>query len=1570
MSESWQPAEAIPLDANDGVAASVVLLSTPDLKPLGTGFLLPNEVVVTCAHNVRSTDVGREVMARLSADSFPLTLRARFPATAAVDAQPYPLPDVALLGHDSFDHPSAPLVSGLPTPGTRLSIYGYSFSPFGRLAHAPRHRVIYLNPHSVDGWTLLECLSPDPVGEGYSGSPVIETETGLVVGMVKYSNGERFYVVPATVISELVRPFVPKLVHGAGADLAARPVARSIRSIADSVAKLGSEDGRLLGTAVIVANRCAVTAARNLADRSIGAIELSVRRNASAIERMTAFGPSRSLAMLELAEPIGRPVEFAKRTPTGSNFTVTVLGAIESEEFGDAVAPLSFEFSGVQVLDDESEIIRLTGGYHYANTARGGLVVDNRNAMPFAVVAGQADTAHLAGALAIPLTDVEVGALRRGRPATVELVASDRRRLVAPTSNELGYEWDYVPAYTRYLDRLERHCESSPARWSGLSLGSRAVLHQEVMLRQFGSETSILGDTRVQVYAEPSESAHLAYEQASAYVNREETLLDSDPIFLGADRVRWSAVNRKLANIVVLGDPGSGKSWLVEREVREACEIARSTLLHRRVEETPVLFNAARLGGLRVRGPDDSLEIILSNAVGLSDDDDVDAAILRQHLVAHAKTGHLLVCVDGLDEVPSSQQPFVRGLIDRLVRRVGIRVIVTSRWSGYVAPFGDGVRYDEVSIVPFEPTTSADFIRRALDEAKSQHLIAALHENEGLFDLARNPLALTMLCVAALRDRLPSGRVSLYEMIVMDIARTEVLERAEIDCEIPVAVDRVSKSLLLLAERCSWGAEANVAVTDALLQEVTQGDDDATRQAAATLFTAVAQPTHLGVRYLHRTLIEYLVARALAAAGRAGIASGLQRVWYEGDWYAVLPMLGALVDRSAFVEELRAQLPDTGYELSLLLAQADADAGGDRRFLPARVLDRLLDLPGSVTRRRVLRIVQRLGGEFAGRLAEDREDREDDARLAELAALLGNRGRMRQLEWQLYDGEGDHERREEIANRLETLERAYSAGASVFGSGRQSWQDLAEAFSDSIAAYNRRVREMDYSERSGHRLRTESARERVGAAQRVVGKRARDLVATRVPAAVQRVASLVMSSELNESLAIELISAIGNEPIPLTARLLDELIAKESTDVLCVLAATQHLRRRPTARAHTRIEQLLADTSVEIARRCDLAAAVGWHALPVDLVDDLLSDMASAIDSAGDPGATTVMLDGIALKNTACLRRYKEILSSDLGRLERSVNLGHTRQGPLRRQAEALIRLCRAGHDVYVSERIDCLSRVAAMASLPYEVCSSAIHALGGFDTSLSGRVLVVEAMRAQVGLARDDSEWSQSRWRSQADLALDATRALAGLRHPASRHWLHRVVSAPHLLASQRVVAARALFARDFNSARMLFRIAPEGLPDAWLELAHLIAETLGGKVDRRLCDRLVHVLHTESNSNRITAAADALMNTGVVSAVDEVISMCVDATAEVYVRIDLAKTLRGRVPVRHFATLASAALSCDGAMDHESAARYVAAVHDSLLLSLPALRQSGREAWEDARHAFDQAAVRLGWRGPLEQI
>ena len=465
----------------------------------------------------------------------------------------------------------------------------------------------------------------------------------------------------------------------------------------------------------------------------------------------------------------------------------------------------------------------------------------------------------------------------------------------------------------------------------------------------------------------------------------------------------FAGVFRDNRRIVVLGDPGSGKTtllrWLAVVTAGGPFKTFGKLGIAERLLPLPVsvgtLADIRRELGSTCSAPDALARYFHGRHVG-------EEGELRTFLARALEAGDVLVLLDGLDEVRSSERDEIRAWLETFAARYPRnRFVVTSRHVGFAGfDLGDGVltslelftdeqvrRYVEAFVRAYR-RWEMRWTDPVAEVREATQLLEAIQQNPRLAALARNPFMLSALSlIHRAEGRLPRHRVQFYAIFARALCETwgharRIVAKAP---ERVVAFEEEAIPVLgELALAMHGEYPAGVAPEEFVLRTLAQalierrgiarGEAEAVareflrRSGDETQILLERGPGRWG--FLHLTFQEFFAAAGLHAADR--FEQEVMRHLYDPRWEEVLRLgVGYLalvqnrpeaarrfVDRVLKHREkgIRAPLnilPRKHEALAALLAAEAGDAlPRDLQREIARVFARwALDIPEEVSRR-------------------------------------------------------------------------------------------------------------------------------------------------------------------------------------------------------------------------------------------------------------------------------------------------------------------------------------------------------------------------------------------------------------------------------------------------------------------------------------------------------------------------------------------------------------------------------------------------------------------------------------------
>jgi hypothetical protein len=258
------------------------------------------------------------------------------------------------------------------------------------------------------------------------------------------------------------------------------------------------------------------------------------------------------------------------------------------------------------------------------------------------------------------------------------------------------------------------------------------------------------------------DGAGLAIDGASAHAQALAQAYRGAQYTVGNDTLTLDRLIDQRRRLVLLGEPGSGKSVTLKRAL---------TLLHDRVGLVPVYLRLADFAITQTGGDEipaaQFFQAFADRAAALG----VPAcdAIFFETLV---RQGRAAIALDGFDEIGSrSQRERVAAAIGRLSEvTAGGRLLVASRPGEFRAtplPYPTDARIDpfaEGEALPFGSTQLRGFLRDCFGDDGT--LWRTIEGDDRLRKLATTPLLITLLALLAERGPLPDGHAAIFVAIV------------------------------------------------------------------------------------------------------------------------------------------------------------------------------------------------------------------------------------------------------------------------------------------------------------------------------------------------------------------------------------------------------------------------------------------------------------------------------------------------------------------------------------------------------------------------------------------------------------------------------------------------------------------------------------------------------------------------------------------------------------------------------------------------------------------------------------
>jgi hypothetical protein len=343
--------------------------------------------------------------------------------------------------------------------------------------------------------------------------------------------------------------------------------------------------------------------------------------------------------------------------------------------------------------------------------------------------------------------------------------------------------------------------------------------------------------------------------------------------------------------IMVLGDPGYGKSTLLESFALR--ERDRSLVFRARFEDLGEAAEvSARTASFAKRSTLSwAAEVLVDAACALG----LEISSTKRAVEAVTQSNNVLVLLDGLDEISNETRRSHARHVIKLLNDIPGRIVMASRVTAYRSPLGSFLK--EIRIGPLDSSSREPFFRSWFDGKESRGLERALAaiKDPALASLAQVPVIAGFIARVAEAESPETTKQGLYHQYLKLFFRRP-WKTSSIRSEAQV------RERMALASEVAWtmanwpgesGDSANRWADHLFLDEimdhppVDRREKEWDRGVEGLLFedgilTRHAEPAEaysgIEIRWLHRTIHEHLAGRKLARLLKSDRTAALVRI--------------------------------------------------------------------------------------------------------------------------------------------------------------------------------------------------------------------------------------------------------------------------------------------------------------------------------------------------------------------------------------------------------------------------------------------------------------------------------------------------------------------------------------------------------------------------------------------------------------------------------------------------------------------------------------------------------------------
>jgi hypothetical protein len=505
--------------------------------------------------------------------------------------------------------------------------------------------------------------------------------------------------------------------------------------------------------------------------------------------------------------------------------------------------------------------------------------------------------------------------------------------LASYSSEGIGQLAEPEVARARYLELLIEYCSDLPS-W----------FPDELDFVQIQQEVSV---------APPSLDAE-DDGQDEAQATQTFTGTDANRRITAPRHLPWTTALRQFRRVLLIGDPGSGKSWALRgralRLAQDALNVKTDAVLDSVEQATiPVLVLAPKVEELlAVSSRGNTVNIAKTIASALPDAISYDSSAVDfvARSLEDGTTVELLI--DGYDEI-HCERPLVATHLPRMIDLIGSggQLVLTTRPS--TVPHQNLARFVTTCVLePFGEREQSAFVDAWFSTDSAQARRVRRWVSGRRLDLLRTPLLLALYC-AVMRsdtDSPPATETELWHRALDRLASEEERHRA-----VSITSELVRLRLATLEEvaylfASESGLRDSIAVAsaeDELQDRLVWKQLDALTEhhsviedllSTGIIRKSVRRHSH-DIEFLHSALRDFMLAQRVSRS--LDWPKYLRRIWAQPEWEPVIGYLGAfLEDPNELLLALETNFDDDPLNAARLVAGRALIAGGERVVIGRR----------------------------------------------------------------------------------------------------------------------------------------------------------------------------------------------------------------------------------------------------------------------------------------------------------------------------------------------------------------------------------------------------------------------------------------------------------------------------------------------------------------------------------------------------------------------------------------------------------------------------------------------------------
>jgi hypothetical protein len=340
----------------------------------------------------------------------------------------------------------------------------------------------------------------------------------------------------------------------------------------------------------------------------------------------------------------------------------------------------------------------------------------------------------------------------------------------------------------------------------------------------------------------------------------------------GTDSILFQDILSKGRNIVIIGNPGAGKSMLIKYAICKILEKDEQVFSEQDIlSYIPIRIELYKYNKSKKSNPSGFLSYSSKLMA-----EEYQISISPEDLEAIISTFPSLCFFDGLDEIFDIQERIsVRNEIEAFVKMFPkVKSVVTSRTESYEEVSLNIEIFQEFRILNFDNTQIKEFVNKwyAIEESRVsvrekevKDCMAQLKEVD--VELKQNPLLLSLILLLYRNELdIPTSKLSIYESCTNTIVETRDAKEKKLTFNL-----KINNKIAVFAALAYWqftNEKSNINfesvktfVKSYLINKGEFSDDNIARDAAEELLDfAKTRSIYVENKFTHKTFLEYFTA--------------------------------------------------------------------------------------------------------------------------------------------------------------------------------------------------------------------------------------------------------------------------------------------------------------------------------------------------------------------------------------------------------------------------------------------------------------------------------------------------------------------------------------------------------------------------------------------------------------------------------------------------------------------------------------------------------------------------------------